>query len=364
VSALLVISLIVALGVIFSQFGSRLQASRALGWYVFGVFLVVSAAVPSAWQPLVQVLGIQLVSNFVMAVAILFLIGQVLELGGVQATLQRKLRQHISNLAVDAYIQAADPAPEHGPRVLVVLPCFNEQEAIPAMAQKMRNLASEQGIRFCFVNDGSRDGSSEVLRRIAPKDSTTHSANIGVAGVLMTGFQIMLRSNYDYVIQCDGDGQHPVEQIPELIKVIVATDADLVVGSRFVKVGWENSARSLASTTGLRKFGSNIIRYTLSILWRMSGCTDPTSGFRIFSRRAAQTLLSSMPDEYPEPETLAILAMHGLKIREIYCEMQPRTTGVSSLHGYVAVRYMYKVVTALVGLRLRHAYRLVWPRFN
>lgn len=80
---------------------------------------------------------------------------------------------------------------------------------------------------------------------------------------------------------------------------------------------------------------------------------DPTSGVRVYSRAAVKILTGNLPDEYPEPESIAILATHGLKIAEIPVTMQARASGVSSLNGFKNLAYMAKVISALVGLRIR-----------
>jgi hypothetical protein len=64
-----------------------------------------------------------------------------------------------------------------------------------------------------------------------------------------------------------------------------------------------------------------------------------------------------MPDEYPEPETIALLTTERLSLAEYPVEMTPRVAGKSSLAGLKSIRYMIKVTAAILGLRLRLFYR-------
>jgi len=64
-----------------------------------------------------------------------------------------------------------------------------------------------------------------------------------------------------------------------------------------------------------------------------------------------------MPDEYPEPEAIALVARSRLRIEETHVAMLPRTLGTSSISGLKNARFMTKVTTALLGLRLRTLFR-------
>jgi glycosyltransferase involved in cell wall biosynthesis len=81
--------------------------------------------------------------------------------------------------------------------------------------------------------------------------------NNNVSGVLMTGFQIALLAGFDYAVQCDGDGQHPVNEIERLLEEAKAHHADLLIASRFASDG--TNGDTLASTTLLRRSGSLIL---------------------------------------------------------------------------------------------------------
>jgi hypothetical protein len=356
-SPLFIAVLIGFLVLVFSQFGARLAARHAVTWYLVSAFILVSAIRPQWLRPLADLLSINLISNLVLAVLTMFLFVQMLEQYSESARSQRQLVRLVASLAALAF--AARPrASRERLRVLVVLPCYNEAESLPRLVPQLLALqrsTSDMEVDFCIVNDGSLDETPALLQELAPHNHTSHQTNIGVAGVLRTGFEIARRIGADYAVQCDADGQHPIERIPSLIRKAQERKVDMLIGSRFAP-GEGAAEDALASTTRLRRLGGIVVSTTLR-LFRGARVADPTSGFRVYSRRAMNTLLRLMPDEYPEPESIALVALARLRIEETYVEMLPRTTGTSSISGLKSARFMIKVTSALLGLRLRTLFR-------
>lgn len=328
---------------LLAQFGGRLPARRALLWTLSAALLIVAAWRPGLLAPLVHGLGIELVSNFLLAAMVLFLFLQMAEQQVETAELRRSLVQVTSTAA------AGQLAPGPSVHALVVLPCRNEAAALPSLLPALRRLEDGGGIRWVVVDDASEDGSDSLLAREAPDRAVRHAVRIGVSGALLTGFQLAERLGAEWVVQCDADGQHPVDRVPELLAGAAETGADLLIGSRFL----DRTRSGLRATSGLRWAGGRWLGSLLRLFGREARVTDPTSGFRVYSRRARAVLAPQMPDEYPEPECIALASLRGLRIREWPVEMAPRTTGRSSLGGWRAFRYVVKVTAALLGLRLR-----------
>ncbi|HEX8825650.1 MAG TPA: DUF2304 family protein [Archangium sp.] len=340
---------------VFSQFGARLAARHSVSWYLVSAFIFVASVRPQWLRPVADLMGIELISNLVLAVLTMFLFVQMLEQYSESARSQRQMVRLVASLAAQGFPAPAAQKSERL-RVLVVLPCYNEAENIPHMVPKLLELkrsTQEIEVDFCFVNDGSLDASPVLLKELAPANHVSHHTNIGVAGVLRTGFEIARRIGADYAVQCDSDGQHPMERIPHLVRTARERQVDMLIGSRFAS-GGEGDA--LASTTRLRRLGGVVVSTTLR-LFRGARVADPTSGFRVYSRRAMTTLLRQMPDEYPEPESIALAALARLRIEETHIAMLPRTLGTSSISGLKSARFMTKVTSALLGLRLRTLFR-------
>ena len=335
---------------VLTRFGRVIAASRAIPMWIVLTALGVIVVDPELPLPVARLFGIQLVSNLVFATMILFLFFESLKGAAEQTGATRKLRSLVSRLA------SRDFKGQHGGTALVVVPAYNEADSIGAVVRslkRMRDETSSLTIDIVVVDDGSADGTFAVASRDAEAGIhvVSHSVNTGVGGVLQTGFMIALGHGYDYVVQCDGDGQHPVAQIPELVRAASERQADLLIGSRFCGAAGSNDE----SSTALRRFGGWLISFALATFGRGAQVSDPTSGFRVYSRRAAALLVERMPDEYPEPEAVALCAIHGLAICEIEVRMHARQGGESSISGGKSAVFMVKVMTSLLSFRVRHA---------
>jgi hypothetical protein len=353
-SVLLILSFGALTFFLISQFGGKLTARNSLVWWLIFGFLLWCVISPGSLLPVAHLLGVQLVSNFVLATMILFLAFQAIQESAYTTLQSRKLRDLVSSFAAESFYTKfkANDVAVGKPRVLIGMPCFNEELHLPKLQKEIESFLSQTHgdsfeYIFCIINDGSIDGCRKFLDEKLPLSSTHHLSNVGVAGAMLSAFKAANFVNAQYVIQCDSDGQHPIEAIPSLVHEANRLGADLLIGSRYTE------GLSDQSSTGTRRLGSKIIIATLQILFGKSEISDPTSGFRIYSKRAQRYLLQTMPDEYPEPETIALLLTQNMMIKEIPVKMLARQTGVSSLNGLAGARFMVKVLSALLGLRLR-----------
>lgn len=346
-SASLIILILVSIAWLFAQFGRRMSASNALSWWLASLFLIVATISPTVYRPIADFLGIETISNFILAALSFFIFCNMIELTASHTKVERKLRQFVSASAVEDYVSSiknSEPI-----EALVVMPCYNEESVIEEIVYRMQRLCEKHPhIDFCVVNDGSIDSSERILRRIAPQNFVSHQVNIGVAGVLLTGFRLGTHRGAKFVVQCDADGQHPIERIPSMVSEARESGADLLIGSRFVP---GLAVENLKSTSPLRFAGSRLIGIMLRIFCR--GIGDPTSGFRVYSQKAVSILIKDMPDEYPEPESIALLVVAKANLMEIGVSMDARKSGVSSIGGIKSSQYMLKVFSALLGLRMR-----------
>ncbi|WP_052517543.1 DUF2304 family protein [Archangium violaceum] len=340
---------------VFYQFGARLAARHSVSWYLISAFIFVASVRPQWLRPLADLMGIQLISNLVLAVLTMFLFAQMLEQYSESTRSQRQMVRLVASLAAQNFPLPTSSRSER-PRVLVVLPCYNEAENLPHLVPQLTALkrsTQELELDFCIINDGSVDATPAILGELAPANHVTHHTNIGVAGVLRTGFEIARRIGAHYAIQCDSDGQHPIQRIPDLVRIAQERGVDMLIGSRFAP---GSDGNGLESTTKLRRLGGIMVSTTLR-LFRGARVEDPTSGFRVYSRRAMNTLLRQMPDEYPEPEAIALVALARLRIEETHVAMMPRMLGTSSISGLKSARFMTKLTSALLGLRMRTLFR-------
>jgi hypothetical protein len=336
---------------VLTRFGRVISASRAIPMWIVLTALGVIVVNPNLPLPVARLFGIQVISNLVFATMILFLFFESLKAAAEQTGSTRKLRMLVARLAMRDFKGSGQAT------ALVVVPAYNEEDSIGAVLAglaKLRETSSDLTIDVVVVDDGSIDAThARATQHPYPGVSVvSHGVNVGVGGVLQTGFMIALGHRYEYVVQCDGDGQHPVAQIPELVRAAAEQKADLLIGSRFCAPGRSGDE----SSTALRRFGGWLISFALATFGRRAQVSDPTSGFRVYSRKAAALLVARMPDEYPEPEAVALCAIHGLSIQEVPVRMHARQGGESSISGGQSAVFMVKVMTSLLSFRVRHAF--------
>ncbi len=352
-SPLLILIVSVSLLILLSQLGRKLSARSSPMIWLVSAFLFAATIDPSILRDLADLLQIELVSNFVLASLIFLLFWQSFQ---SEARIHSQYKKIVDSTTTQAARAFVEVFAQRAPKCLVVIPCYNEQANIPDLIQSLKaELSNRQNdIAYLVVNDGSTDESSTLLDTLAPQNHTDHLTNVGVSGVLQTGFKVAKKLKCTHVIQCDADGQHPIEEIPTLLSQAQANQSDLTIGSRFVTGAPQANH---ASTTRLRRFGSSLIRVTLALFGPKAAVADPTSGFRVYGEKAYEVLLKNLPEDYPEPESIAILASKSLSIHETPIMMKPRQGGVSSISGVKQASYMIKVISALFGLRLRSIWK-------
>lgn len=230
-------------------------------------------------------------------------------------------------------------------RLLAIIPAFNEEEALPALLDELRALPSPPEI--VVVDDGSADRTAEVARAKGAR-VVRLCGNLGIGGAVQAGLQLAHREGFDAAIQIDGDGQHPPAEVAKLVARAAAADVDLVVGTRF---GGTTSFRS----TFFRRVGIGWLRGVLRVVGVR--VTDPTSGFRLYGKRALALFHETYPYDYPEPESLAVARAARLAIAEVPVAMRERQGGRSSIAGLYTAYYMWKVTLAVILAFLRTSRR-------
>jgi len=224
-----------------------------------------------------------------------------------------------------------------GGRMLVIVPAYNEERSVGHVVQRIRSVVP--GAEVLVVDDGSSDATARVAEA-AGAMVVSLPFNLGIGGAVQTGFRYALEHGHDAAIQVDADGQHPPEQIPQLIETLERQGADLVVGSRFIEdTGYR---ADLPRSVGIR-----LLSRLLTLLCAQS-LTDTTSGFRAAGRDAIRNLAHTYACDYPEVESLITLRKAGYRIVEIPVRMQPRREGRSSISLTKGLYYIPKVMLAAI----------------
>jgi hypothetical protein len=209
--------------------------------------------------------------------------------------------------------------------VLVVIPACNEENNIALVVMDVKRLYPWMDV--LVVDDGSRDRTNEVALK-AGAMVLRFEENRGVGEAERLGLQYAYRDGYLHVVRLDGDGQHPADCIHRLLAPLKEGKADVVVGSRFFREERGGYGTTVSRRLGIAYFKA-LLRLTLS-----RSFSDPTSGFRAYSRQAMLLASQTKLPRYPEVSSLHLLVSNHLRVMEVPVSMAPRRSGSSSLRGW------------------------------
>lgn len=173
-------------------------------------------------------------------------------------------------------------------RVSVVIPAYNEEVVIGSILDRVRAVKAVDEI--IVVDDGSSDGTPGAVAAHTDVHLVRHPYNIGNGAAVKSGIRA---ATGDVIILMDSDGQHPPEEIPNLLRHI--GEYDMVVGAR--------SSESEAQQH--RRFANAVFNWYASYVvgYRVP---DLTSGFRAMRARIAKNFIYLLPNKFSYPTTLTI----------------------------------------------------------
>jgi len=187
-------------------------------------------------------------------------------------------------------------------RLVAVIPAFNEERHVADVVRSTSRVAD----CVVVVNDGSTDQTREMAER-AGALVISHMTNRGLGGALRTGIRAALASGAHAIVTLDSDGQHDPDDIPRLVAPIETDSADFVIGCRLIDpTGMpltRRIANRLADTTTCWILGARL--------------KDTQSGFRAFSRRAAEALTIRSSRMEVSSEIAVQMARKGMRIAHI-----------------------------------------------
>ena len=225
-------------------------------------------------------------------------------------------------------------------RALVIVPTYNERENIERLIATV--LAQDASLDILVVDDGSPDGTGEIVDRIAEQNPRVHAVHrpkkMGLGTAYLTGFRWALERDYAYVFEMDADFSHDPAHLPQYLNAI--QDCDLVLGSRYrngrvTVVNWP-------MTRLLLSYFANIYARVVTGL----ELGDATGGFKCFRR----SVLEAIPlDEvrsngYAFQIEMSFRAVRkNFRITEIPIVFVDRTDGVSKMSKHIVREAIWMV---------------------
>ena len=188
--------------------------------------------------------------------------------------------------------------------VIVAIPCYNEEVAVGSIVLR----ASRYADSVVVIDDGSHDNTQEVAR-LAGAKIIAHGRNLGKGAAIKTAFSYASEFNYDILVFIDGDGQHNPDEIPKLVAPILAGEADVVNGSRYLNGNGKNTPR-------YRRVGQMVLDSATKVNTGLN-VTDTQSGFRAFAVHTAPAFRFHSHKYSIESEMLLDAAQNGLRIKEV-----------------------------------------------
>lgn len=220
----------------------------------------------------------------------------------------------------------------------VIIPCYNEEAAVPFFYDAMKKTADDFADRFpgvefeyIFIDDGSTDKTMDVIKRLRDKDKRVHflsfSRNFGKEAALYAGFS---KAAGDYVVCMDADLQDP----PELL-------ADMY--SAIVDEGYDSAATRRVTRKGEPKIRSFFARCFYKLMNRISDIefVDGARDYRIMTRKMVDAIL-----ELGESNrfTKGIYSWVGFRTKWIEFENVERVAGETKWSFFGLLRYSFEAI--------------------
>lgn len=233
-------------------------------------------------------------------------------------------------------------------KILLVIPAYNEEESILKVVNKIYDYNKENNTNYSVVviNDGSKDKTEEILC----ENKINHIKlinNLGIGGAVQTGYKYARENDYDVAVQFDGDGQHDIRYVRDIIKPIIDNDANMVIGSRFI-----DKSTSKFKSSKARQIGIKMISFFIKLVTSKK-IYDTTSGFRAVDKELIKKFSNSYPVEYPEPVSTTEILKKGYKVEEVAVSMNERETGISSIRMWKNCYYMINVILYILVIGIR-----------
>jgi len=229
------------------------------------------------------------------------------------------------------------------PKVVVVLPTYNEAENLPLMVDALLALPVEN-LNILVVDDNSPDGTGKIADDLAIKHSGRinvlhRTSKDGLGAAYIAGFKKAINLDADYIIQMDCDFSHQPRYIPAMVEA--AERYDMVIGSRYIRGGGVDESWSFMRKA-LSWFANRIyVRTLLNV-----PVNDATGGFRLWRR---QTLIGLDLDRIRsngyvfQVEMTYISCRLGFKVTEIPIYFPDRERGNSKMDSNIAIEAALRV---------------------
>jgi glycosyltransferase involved in cell wall biosynthesis len=220
-------------------------------------------------------------------------------------------------------------------KVLAAMPAFNEEKYIAKTIVGARKYVDQ----VLVIDDGSSDSTKEIAEGLGAI-VIRHEKNIGYGAALQSIFNKARELHVDALVILDADGQHNPEDVGRLLNALVECEADVAIGSRFLKDDHKEQI------PGYRKVGMKVLDGATRIAG-VAEISDSQSGFRAYGKKAIEVIQLSGEGMSAGSEILIQISDNNLKIAEVPIKVRYDIEDTSSQH---PVRHGVSVLYKLIGL--------------
>lgn len=300
----------------FERYRTRFVKTDLLVGTVFALGLISIAIIPELYDQVGTVFNlnkryvvVSFFANIALLLAVLYAVSGLHKMRLKLAELNRNLSLEQAPLA--------DGGDRNANVIQPVIPAYNEGDAICDVICSLPERIAGYAVEPVVVSDGSAD---DTAQKAKGNDATVveHPVNQGQGGALQTGFAIAKQNEADIVVTMDGDGQHPADELEDLVMPIIDDEADFVMGSRYK--GTDYSENGLIRRAGIRTF-----TWVINLLCKAE-ITDCTNGFRAIRGSALQDMTLT-EERFSAPELIIEARKHDLRIQEIPITVKERQAG-------------------------------------
>ena len=201
-------------------------------------------------------------------------------------------------------------------KVFVQIPCLDEEATLAVVLDSIPpRVEGVDELEVLVIDDGSSDRTAEVADACGVKHILRHTRTAGLARSFRDGIDYALAHGADIVVTTDGDNQYPQERIPDLVALILAGEADIVIADRqTATIAHFSSFKKL-----LQRVGSRVVNVAAD-----TDLPDAPSGFRAYSR-AALLRLNIVTDFSYAMETIIQAGHQRLRITSVPVRTNPKT---------------------------------------
>ena len=223
--------------------------------------------------------------------------------------------------------------------IFIQIPVFNEANVITHVLNEIpQTMKGFDTLKILVINDGSTDNTVDIVRYNRAAHVLDFQENQGLGVAFRRGLAYGLAHGADVIVNTDGDNQYPSEQIKKIVAPILSLQADVVIGDRQLS--------GIAGYPRVKLISQSLGNLFLSSLF-IYPVRDSTSGFRAFSKKAAEFLAQRLENEYTYTiESLCLLLKE--KMRVVFVPIGIRYPTRPSRLIKNKVKYIYNfVITAL-----------------